>query len=205
MSPIPLHLVIEDELSEVVIRRVLEDTGKGYAIGSTYGRTGFGYLRSTASKWNAAAAAGTPILLLTDLDQHACPPELIAEWLNYACHANFIFRVAVREVESWLLADREGFAQFLGISSVLVPAAPDQVNDPKQTLINLARRSRRSTLKKSIIPREGSTATQGPDYNGCLGDFVRGRWDVNVARSRSPSLSRAWQRVMSFEPVWPEQ
>jgi hypothetical protein len=205
MSPIPLHLVVEDELSEVVIRRILEDTQRDYAIGSAYGRTGFGYLQSTASKWNAAAAAGTPILLLTDLDQHECPPELIAEWMNQACHANFLFRVAVREVESWLLADREGFAQFLGISTVLVPAEPDQVDDPKQTLINLARRSRRSVPRQSIVPRPGSTATQGPDYNGCLGDFVRDHWNSNSAKDRSPSLNRAWQRVMSFEPVWPKQ
>jgi hypothetical protein len=204
MSPIPLHLVIEDELSEVVLRRVLADTQRDYFIGSAYGRTGFGYLQRTANKWNAAAAAGTPILLLTDLDQHECPPELIAEWVNHPCHANFLFRVAVREVESWLLADGEGFAQFLGISRVLMPAEPDLVDDPKQTLINLARRSRRSALKQSIVPRQGSTATQGPDYNGCLGDFVRNQWDSNTAKDRSPSLNRAWQRFMSFEPLWPQ-
>ena len=79
MSPIPLHLVIEDELSEVVIRRVLADTQRDYSVGSAYGRTGFGYLQSTASKWNAAAAAGTPILLLTDLDQHNCPQNLLQD------------------------------------------------------------------------------------------------------------------------------
>lgn len=205
MSPIPLHLVIEDELSEAVVRRVLAASHRDYFVGSAYGRTGFGYLRSTANNWNAAAAAGTPILLLTDLDQNNCPLELIAEWLDHQCHANFLFRVAVREVESWLLADREGFAQFLGISDVLVPVQPDQVADPKQTLINLARRSRRRALKQSIVPRQGSTATQGPDYNGCLGDFVRNQWNPDIAKDRSPSLNRAWQRVMSFEPVWPQE
>lgn len=203
MSPIPLHLVVEDELSEVVLRRVLEDTQRDYSIGSAYGRTGFGYLRNTANKWNAAAAAGTPILLLTDLDQHDCAPGLIAEWMNHPCHANFLFRVAVREVECWLMADGDGFAQFLGISNALVPAAPDLVGDPKQTLINLARRSRRRALKQSIVPRQGSTATQGPDYNGCLGDFVRNWWNSNTAKDRSPSLHRAWQKLISFEPLWP--
>ena len=200
MSPIPLHLVIEDELSEVVVRRVLADTDRGYVVGSAYGRSGFGYLRSTANNWNAAAAAGTPILLLTDLDRHVCAPDLISGWLDRRCHANFIFRVAVREVESWLLADREGVAQFLGINYVLVPDRPDLVSDPKQTLISLARRSRRRALRESIVPRQGSTAAQGPNYNGCLGEFVRNRWNPNAAKNRSPSLNRAWQRVMSFEP-----
>jgi hypothetical protein len=204
MSPIPLHLIVEDELSEVVIRRVLADTDRDYYVGAAYGRSGFGYLQSTADKWNAAAAAGTPILLLTDLDHRHCAPELIAGWLRHQCHANLLFRVAVREVESWVLADRQGFAEFLGISDALVPAQPDLEADPKQTLINLARRSRRSALRSSIVPRKGSTAIQGPDYNGCIGDFVRNEWDSNAAKDRSPSLNRAWQRFMSFEPLWPQ-
>ena len=139
------------------------------------------------------------------MDQHRCAPELIDEWLDHSCHANLLFRVAVREVEAWMLADRGGMAQFLGISDLLVPAEPDLVPDPKQTLINLARRSRRGALKSAIVPRQGSTAVQGPDYNGCLGDFVRNQWDSNAARGRSQSLNRAWQRFMSFEPIWPEQ
>jgi len=53
---------------------------------------------SRAKNWNAAAAAGTPILLLTDLDQHPCPLGLIEGWLDVEPHANLIFRVAVREL-----------------------------------------------------------------------------------------------------------
>jgi hypothetical protein len=148
------------------------------------------------------AAAGTPILLLTDLDQHPCPSGLIEDWLETEPHSNMIFRIAVREVESWILADREGFADFLGINANLIPLQPDQIVDPKQTLVNLARRSRRRALRESIVPRRGSTAVQGPDYNGCLGEFVRNRWSHNEASGRSPSLSRAWERLMAFQPTW---
>ena len=112
MSPIPVHLAVEDDLSEAVIRKLLFDTGRSYAIGTVFGRGGYGYLRSRVKTWNAAAAAGTPILLLTDLDQLPCPSGLIHDWLEAEPHANLIFRVAVREIESWLLADREGFADF---------------------------------------------------------------------------------------------
>ena len=201
MSPIPVHLAVEDDLSEVVIRRLLLDTGRDYAVGTVFERTGFGYLQNRANNWNAAAA-GTPILLLTDLDQHPCPSALIDDWLDWDVHANLIFRVAVREVESWLLADREGFADFLKISAVLIPLDPDQIVDPKQSLVNVARRSRSRALRESIVPRPGSTAVQGPDYNGCLSDFVRNRWDHNVAAERSPSLGRAWEKLMVFEPDW---
>jgi hypothetical protein len=202
MSPIPVHLAVEDDLSEAVIRKLLLDTGRTYAIGAVFGRGGYGYLRNRAKNWNAAAAAGTPILLLTDLDQNPCPSGLIHDWLEAEPHANLIFRVAVREVESWLLADRQGFADFLGISVTKVPLEPDQINDPKQSLVNLARRSRSRTLRESIVPRQGSTAVQGPDYNGCLGDFVRYRWDRDSAARRSPSLNRAWGRLIAFEPHW---
>jgi hypothetical protein len=202
MSPIPVHLAVEDDLSESVIRRLLLETGRNYSVGNVFGRGGFGYLQNTAKNWNAAAAAGTPILLLTDLDHHPCPSGLIEDWLDVEPDVNLVFRVAVREVESWLLADREGFADFLGISDVVIPLQPDQIPDPKLSLINLARRSRRRTLRESIVPREGSTAVQGPDYNGCLGGFVRNHWNHNAASERSPSLGRAWRRLMVFEPTW---
>ena len=202
MSPIPVHLAVEDDLSEVVIRRLLLDTGREYAIGTVFGRGGFGYLRSRAKNWNAAAAAGTPVLLLTDLDQHPCPPILIDDWLDAEPHSNLIFRVAVREVESWLLADREGFADFLGISVVNIPLQPDEIADPKQSLVNAARRSRRRALRECIVPRQGSTSVQGPDYSGCLGEFVRNQWGRDTAAESSPSLSRAWERLITFEPDW---
>ncbi len=202
MSPIPVHLAVEDDLSESVVRRLLLDTGRDYAIGIVFGRGGFGYLKNRANNWNAAAAAGTPILLLTDLDTDLCPANLIESWLDLEPDANLIFRVAVREVESWLLADRDGLADFLGISAVRVPEQPDQVLDPKQSLVNLARGSRRRSLRESIVPRQGSTAVQGPDYNGCLGDFVRNRWDRDAAAGRSPSLGRTRERLRVFEPSW---
>ena len=61
-------------------------------------------------------AKGTPFILLTDLDKNECAPMLIQEWLTDPLHPNLIFRVAVHEVEAWILADREAFAPFLGIS-----------------------------------------------------------------------------------------
>jgi hypothetical protein len=202
MSPIPVHLAVEDDLSEVVIRRLLADTKREYFVGATFGHRGFGYLRSTAHNWNAAAAAGTPIILLTDLDQTECAPTLIKIWLGAAPHQNLLFRIAIREVESWILADREGFSQFLGIKNALVPLQPDQLPDPKQALINLVRRSRKKTIRESIVPRQGTTATQGPDYNGCLGDFVRDHWNSTEAVDLSPSLRRASTKLMSFAPEW---
>ena len=44
--------------------------------------------------------------------------------------------------------------------------------DPKTTLINLARRSRRRAIREGIVPREGSGGRVGSGYPGRLIEFV---------------------------------
>jgi len=200
MTPIPVNLATEDELSEVTLFRILEVVD-GYAVGTPYRRGGFGYLRRTIPGWNQAARS-VPFIVLTDLDKYECPAELINDWLRVPKHRNLLFRVAVREVESWLLADSPNFSEFLGVRSSLIPADTDSLPDPKATLVQLARRSRSKQIRESIVPAKGSTAKQGPDYNGCLCTFVRKRWDLDTAKANSPSLARTVDRLSSFVPAW---
>ncbi|MCL4795460.1 MAG: hypothetical protein KJZ84_12930 [Bryobacteraceae bacterium] len=185
-------------------RRLLVLHANKYQIGVAYGRSGFGDLKRTAKGWNAAAK-GIPFFLLTDLDlTFPCPSALVEDWLDGAerKHPNLIFRVAVREVEAWLLADAEGLAAFLGLSVRHVPAVPEGLTDPKAALIELARRARSKELRERIVPRTGSTAVQGREYNSCLCEFVRGGWSPERASHRSLSLARAIQRLSVFEPDW---
>jgi hypothetical protein len=202
MASIPINLAVEDDLSEVVLRMIIRHSSRDYHIGTAYGRTGFGYLRKTIAGWNAAAR-GIPFMILTDLDEYHCPPGLISDWLKVPIHSNLIFRVAVREVESWLLADPTNLARYLSVPTALVPPACDQIPDPKAALVSLARRSRSKDIRGRIVPRTGSTAKQGPDYNGCLTGFVQTTWDIDAASANSESLRRAVNRVAKFEPVWP--
>jgi hypothetical protein len=201
---IPINLAIEAALDEEVLRKLLLQAGRGYVIGTSYGGRGSGYLRKTVPGFNFAAR-GTPFAVLTDLDTEPCPAALIRNWLPQPQHPNLIFRVAVREVEAWLLAHREAMARFLGIREDLVPREVDDLRDPKGALIDLARRSRIRELREAIVPRRGSTASIGPDYNGCLTGFVREYWKVNLAAQSSPSLQRALTRIGEFRPVWSHQ
>ena len=162
---IPIHLVVEDELSEAVLREILRQSERSFAVGAAYRRGGSGYLRTNVKRFNHGAK-GTPFILLTDLDKNECAPMLIQEWLTDPLHPNFIFRVAVHEVEAWILADREAFAHFLGISPRDIPPEVDSIQDPKEKLISLARTSPKRDLRNSLIPRRGSTARVGRDYNG---------------------------------------
>ncbi len=200
-KPIPVNLAVEDSLSDAVCRKLLHGSGRAFAIGATFSRGGYGYLRKTIEGFNRAAR-GTPFLVLTDLDRGECAPSLQREWLIGEMHPNLIFRVAVREVESWLLAHREAFADYIGIPRKLIPQAVDDVRNPKEFLLSLAAKSRRRELRKDLLPREDSTSKQGPNYNGRLIEFVQHNWDPLEAGKFSSSLHRALARITSFEPTW---
>ena len=116
----PVNLAVEDDLSEVVLRTMLHKSGRQYAVCFCYGRSGFGYLKRKIVGFNNAAK-GTPFLVLTDLDKKECAPLLIQEWLQVPKHPNLLFRIAVRSVESWLLADRTSFASYLGVQRNSIP------------------------------------------------------------------------------------
>lgn len=200
-APVYLNLVVEDRLSEAVLRSMLRQlTDRSYEVRKCYQRGGFGYIKKNLRGFNHAAK-GTPFLVLTDLDENECPLALMREWLPVSRNPNLLFRVAVREVEAWVLADRKAFAGFLGIREELIPDNVDQIKDPKRFLIGLAGRSRRGDLRQDIVPSPGSTSRQGPNYNGRLILFVEKHWCVAAARRHSPSLERAVAAVTKFEPV----
>ncbi len=198
--PIPINLATEDRLSEAVLRRMLDHVDRGFFVGTAYGRSGFGYLKKTIHGWNNAAK-GTPFLVLTDLDELPCVGELIGSWLGSSQHPNLILRVAVKEVESWLLADPQNLSAYLSIRSAWIPHDPDNLPDPKLALVQLAARSRSSAVRDRLVPKAGSTAQQGRDHNS-LSDFVKNGWNLNTARMHSPSLNRSLARLETFNPTW---
>ena len=199
MSDIPITLAVEDVLSEAVLREMLKQSERPFSIGLCLNKGGYGYLKTIVPGLNKAAQ-GMPYLVLTDLDNAECPLAIISNWLKTPKHRNLIFRVAVREVEAWLLADREAFAEFLGIAVTLIPQDADAIADPKQTLINLAKKSRKRTLRKGIVPPSKTTAKIGRDYNGQLIPFVKQIWKVDSAIPHSSSLERAMKALLTFEP-----
>ncbi|PSB18801.1 hypothetical protein C7B65_13570 [Phormidesmis priestleyi ULC007] len=201
MTDIPINLAVEDDLSEAVLKEILKQSKRPFSVGTCLKRQGYGYLKKNLPGINKAAK-GLPYLVLTDLDKAECPLALISEWLSQPKHPNLIFRVAVTEVEAWLLAHREAYAKFLGISVSLIPDNVDAVPDPKQLLIDLTRRSRKRTLRDAIVPAPKSSAKIGRDYNGQLIQFVQQNWKVELAKTHSPSLERAVNAIVNFEPIW---
>lgn len=199
IAEIPINLAVEDQLSEAVLRKILRYTKRPYAVGTCFCKGGYGYLKKSIRGFNNAAKA-TPFLVLTDLDVIECPPTLLQEWLPHPKNPNLLFRIAVREVEAWLLAHRDGFARFLGIQRRLIPSNVDAIKDPKRLLLNLAARSKNRQRREAIVPAPSSTARVGPDYNGQLIGFVENYWGVAEAMKNSYSLQRTVNAVNNFNP-----
>lgn len=190
-------IATEDALSEAVAESLLLQAGVT-DIHSRIRKEGFGYLRSRITELNRMAEKVMPVLLVADLDQKHCPPEMIADWLHSPCSTSLLFRIAVRETESWVLADRTAFARFACVSTAILPTAPDELTDPKAELLKLIRKSSNRELKQDILPSRGSTSPIGLGYNSRLCRFVRSDWISDRAANHSPSLMRALSRVQEF-------
>jgi hypothetical protein len=189
-----VNIATEDELSEAFAVRLVSAICGSERVGLRLGRRGNGYLRSKLANFRQMAAR-EPVIILTDLDDVDCPPTLIQSWCGeQELPENLLLRVAVREAEAWLLADRHGMAELLGISSALIPADPEQINDPKRFLLNLARRAKRDVRSELIVAR-GAIASQGLGYNRLLSEFVADRWNLEESLERSSSLARASVRL----------
>jgi hypothetical protein len=197
MTEIYITLAVEDYLSEIVARKLLEQIDPAYRISQCLCKGGQGYLKSRIHSFNQAAEF-IPFFVLTDQDR-GCPPMKISNWLTQKISKNFLFRIAVMEIESWVMADREGFAKFISISIDHIPQRTDDLEDPKRYLLSLVSRSRSGRLRADIIPSRGSTATVGPDYNNRLSQFIQNHWNVFEAQKNSESLRRAVLRIKEFK------
>ena len=193
-----ITLGVEDDLSEAVARRLISQYAPDLAVADTVGFQGKVRLRQRLRDLNNIARNQWPVLVITDLDRpRSCPPALLQEWRQEQSLASaLLIRVAVLEIEAWLLADRIGAARWLAIAGNLIPLDPESILDPKRALIELANRSRNRELRSAIVPRRGiGTDRTGPGYNGAVGEFASHRWNPEAARSNAPSLDRAIIRI----------
>jgi hypothetical protein len=182
-----ITLAVEGLVDSAVARRLCEDIG--HDIGPVHILNGKTRLDPKLRAYNHAATHA-PWLVLRDLDHDApCAVELRQRLLPEPA-ARMIFRITVRSVESWLLADRRGLAQYLGVAANKLPTLPDQLDNPKQELVNLARLSRNRRIREDIVPEPGFGTSVGPGYTARVSEFVQGLWSPSRATEHSDSLQR---------------
>lgn len=186
--PVAISAAVEGLIDEAVARKLISHAGGIPA--TVYGKSGKTLLRQRIDGYNHAARR-LPWMVLVDLDHDAnCAPPLREQWLPKPAR-KLCFRIAVREVEAWLIADTESFASFIGLAAGKIPVEPETLDNPKRTVVNLARSARSRAVRMDMVPREGSGREVGPAYSSRMVECVDTRWRPDVAAKRSASLRGA--------------
>ena len=184
--------VVEGLVDEAVVRRLVHECG--LPAGPVYGRNGKQFLLARIGGYNKAARF-SPWLVIVDLDMdYGCAPPALHAWLPEPA-PDMIFRVAVHEVEAWLLADRDSFASFFGVSRARISGAPESEPEPKRTVVALANESWKRRIREDMVPREGSGRREGELYVARTIEYVQGCWHPRVAAQRADSLRRCLERL----------
>ena len=100
-----------------------------------------------------AAAAYEPFLVMRDLDDDAeCAPTFL-ETKEITSAEFMCFRLIVRALEAWLMADAQALANWLQVGIERIPVAPESLANPKEALLSLARRSASSVRSTRRLPQ----------------------------------------------------
>lgn len=183
---------VEGLVDEAVLRRLILDSG---AIpGAVYGKRGKDRLVQQVSAYHHAARI-SPWVVLMDLDNDAdCAAGLRNRLLpGEEPPPSLCLRIAVRTIEAWLLADRERFSDFFAVGLSKVPSSPESLADPKRTIVELARSSRRKEIRSDLVPRAESGRPVGPAYTSRMIEYVESTekgWRPVVAAKEAESLRR---------------
>lgn len=193
--PVFFSIAVEGDVDEAVARRLVKEAGGN--IHRIYGKRGKDHLRRSIDGYNRAARF-VPWIFLVDLNhEEQCAPALRNSWLPVP-EAKMCFRIAVREIETWLLADGEAFARFLRVARSRIPSNPEAVESPKRTVVELATHSRARVVREDLIPRPGSGRAIGPAYSTRLIQFAESAWRPNIAERNADSLLRCRKRLKEF-------
>lgn len=188
-----MNLLVEGLLDEAIAVSLLSHTG--HETGVTFGKKGWTYIERRVQAFDRACGSDGLLTLVDFMDTKMnCPATILDTWIPNR-NPRHLFRVVIREIESWILADRAAIADFLRVPLAKVPTQPELLVDPKLTLINLARTSRSRSIRTGLVPREGYAASEGPLYSSEMTRFVNDHWSAPVAALQSASLSKCIERL----------
>jgi hypothetical protein len=190
----PVQVVVEGVIDDAVARRTLAHFG--IAVERSHTKGGRSKIEARVGGYYRASQY-SPWLVLADLDND-CASDLLERWRVPTSDAAFLCRFVTREIESWILADREGAARNLAVSLDSIPIDPDALTDPKRALVAIAKRSRKRAVRDDILPIVGGSSETGPGYNLRLSEFARDSWDVCNASKYSRSLARYLSALEAF-------
>lgn len=141
----------------------------------------------------------TPIVFVFDSDGD-CAVDILKQtcpegWTDSFCALN----IAIDEGESWLLADKKGFADYFGVAVEDIPISQKmgEVTYPYKTSLYIMRNIIPKSRKKEV--RDNMCCTERgkkpATYNVFWKDYINNVWNMNEAEKISDSLSRSINRI----------
>lgn len=200
-----INVVVKGMIDEFVARRLIEFVG--FSAGSIYGGNGKPHLLRLLEKQNQASRF-MPCLCLIDMDTDAeCPADYVqllrTRHLKTPQSPGFLLRISVRQVEAWLLGDRDHFATFFKVTPNKIPLNPETINDGKSFIVRLMRESNKSPWRELLLPIGDSRHRIGPGYSTVIKKFLYSKetpWRPDVAAEHSPSLARCLRALRRLSP-----
>lgn len=194
-----IYLAFEDDCAEAILRKLFKIYNSHYDIQILNSKQGgAGTLRKNMPKYNNLAKK-FPVIILTDLDNANCVVEFKNNWLKgIKVEQNLHLRIAIRESESWLLADKFNLAKWLEISENLILDNPEILPDPKQHFLTIIKKSKNRDLKEDLLPAKNNKSLVGLAYNYQVTKFVEQHWNPDKAMQNSDSLKRLVKVIQSL-------
>lgn len=193
-----IYLAAEDALGLEIGKKLITKCDQLFLFREENCR-GSGNLKRKIANFKNMALGGLPVLAITDLDGKDCIIDFLEDWKATPPIKGFHLRVAVNEIESWILADRDGMARWLGLPISFIPSQPDSILQPKEELLRIVSRCKNRILRNELLPKPNSSALIGVGYNRILSEFINEVWDLEEAVESSPSLKMAWKRLLEFD------
>lgn len=137
-------------------------------------------------------AVATKILQHLDIE--------IVQWVIY--EGNSYLQRKAQSYNQAAHADRQAVSEFLSIPTNRIPQNTDEIANPKEFLVSLARRSKNTRLQEALVPAQNDKSSKtGNEYNPQLSQFVREHWNLERAAAVSPSLKRTLDRLSQKKNV----
>ena len=198
-----IYILCEDSLSKVIIEKMIKHVfpDLNLTLSHFVRLEGKSYIQKKINDINNLSIP-QPFFILVDMDKESCAPQLIKQWLKRPCRDNLLFRIAVHELEAWLLADVDGFSHFLQMDYSFINQEiqnPDEIRNPKEKLISLVDRSRKRELKNDMVNKYQTYFRQGSGYNTRLIEFVLSLWNIERAAKKSESLNRSLKALRNWK------
>lgn len=190
---ITASVAVEGASDVAAVEKILASRSIALDSKNVFVKRGKGNLDKKLAGFNNAAAR-SPWFVLRDADhdEGGCAAALRESLLpTYDQQPRMCFRLAVRSLDAWLLADSESFATTFSVAVSAIPVAVEDLADPKSSLVGVCRRSRKSAIRRAMVPPAGSKGRIGPEYVTFISEYARTAWRPDIAAANAPSLARA--------------